>query len=190
MPPSRKFLNQKVPHMLKKIISGAQTGADVAGLDAAKDFGVETGGLMPFGYKTLDGCKPQYQEIYGISAHHSSSYVPRTRRNVKDSDGTARFAFNWNSSGEKCTFKAIVDFDRPYFDVDLNNPPDVQKFIEWLDEHNIEVLNVAGNSERTAPGTYEATKKYLTQAMDAMGLTMQGSIDEKIGNHEGSSLDG
>jgi hypothetical protein len=41
--------------MLKKIISGAQTGADFAGLIVAKHFGYETGGWMPKGYKNLDG---------------------------------------------------------------------------------------------------------------------------------------
>lgn len=148
--------------MLRKVISGAQTGADIAALEVAKEFGLETGGLMPFGYKTLEGCKPEYEKLFGISAHHSSSYVPRTRRNVKDSDGTIRFAFDLESRGEKCTFKAIQDFKKPHFDVDLNDPSPISTVVEWLENQKIETLNVAGNSERTAPGTHEATTIYLS----------------------------
>lgn len=86
--------------MLRKVISGAQSGADIAGLEIAKRFGYETGGTMPFGYKTLDGCKPEYKSLYGVSAHPSSSYVPRTRKNVLESDGTIRLAYNFSSKGE------------------------------------------------------------------------------------------
>jgi hypothetical protein len=94
---------------LRKIISGAQNGADIAGLEVAKRFGYETGGSIPFGYKTLDGPKPEYKNLYGIVVHSSSSYVPRTRQNVKDSDGTIRLAYNFQSRGEICTLRAIKD---------------------------------------------------------------------------------
>ena len=51
-----------------KIISGAQTGADLAGLDAAKALGIPTGGSMPNGFKDLEGKKPEYASKYGIVA--------------------------------------------------------------------------------------------------------------------------
>lgn len=154
--------------MLKKVISGGQTGADIAGLEVAKEFGFETGGIMPFGFKTLDGCKPEYKNIFGISAHHSSSYVPRTRKNVENSDGTIRFAFNFDSQGEKCTLRAIKDLKKPHFDVDLNDPPPISSVLEWLEKEKIEILNVAGNSEQTSPGTYETTKMYFSIVLRAI----------------------
>jgi RNA polymerase sigma factor (sigma-70 family) len=45
--------------MVRKVISGGQTGADQAGLFAAEAFGIETGGWMPKGFLTLAGnsCK-------------------------------------------------------------------------------------------------------------------------------------
>jgi len=157
--------------MLKKIISGGQTGADIAGLEVAKKFGLQTGGWMPFGFKTLDGCKPEYAEMYGIVPHHSSSYVPRTRLNAKTGDGTIRLAYDFDSKGEVCTLRAIKDFGKPHFDVDLNDPPPVADVIAWLEEHNIETLNVAGNSEQTAEGTHEAVSAYLTELLSELGLT-------------------
>jgi hypothetical protein len=146
---------------LRKVISGAQTGADIAGLETAKKFEFETGGVMPFGYKTLDGPKPEYKTLYGVTVTTSSSYVPRTRKNVKDADATIRLAFDFSSRGEKCTLKAIQDYKRPHFDVDLSDPPPIEDVVKWLDENNVEVLNVAGNAEQTSTGTYAAAKKYL-----------------------------
>lgn len=155
---------------LKKVISGAQTGADIAGLETAKKFGLETGGKMPFGFKALDGCHPEFKTMYGVEAHSSSSYVPRTRANVRDSDGTIRLAFNFGSKGEKCTLRAIEDHHKPYFDVDLNNPPAVEEAAAWLKDNGIETLNVAGNAEQTASGTHAATTEYLTRVFEKLGL--------------------
>ncbi len=153
---------------LRKIISGGQTGADIAGLEVAKRSGFETGGMMPFGYKALDGCHPEYRELYGVTYHKSSSYVPRTRANVRDSDGTIRLAYNFSSKGEVCTLTAIHDYKKPHFDVDLSNPPPVSEAVAWLEENEIEVLNVAGNAEQTAEGTHEAATLYLSVLLLAM----------------------
>jgi hypothetical protein len=40
---------------LKKIISGGQTGADIAGIDAAIEHGLSYGGWLPKGRKTEKG---------------------------------------------------------------------------------------------------------------------------------------
>ena len=154
--------------MLKRVISGGQTGADIAGLDVAKKFGFETGGLMPFGFLTLAGCKPEYKELYGLQAHSSSSYRPRTRANVKASSGTIRLAYNFESAGEKCTLTAIKDYKKPSIDVDLVNPIPVDDVIRWLEDNKIQILNVAGNSEETSPGTYTAVSQYLEKVFEKL----------------------
>src|SRR5688500_14728345 len=108
---------------LRKIISGGQTGADQAGLFVAKRFGLETGGMMPRGFKTLTGPDPVLARLYGLTEHESDSYVPRTHYNASTSHGTIRLAGNFESRGEICTLKALKDHNRPYFDVDLTDPP-------------------------------------------------------------------
>ena len=45
--------------MIQKIISGAQTGADRTGIDAAIEFGVDYGGWLPKGRKAEDGIASQ-----------------------------------------------------------------------------------------------------------------------------------
>ena len=152
---------------LRKIISGAQNGADISGLEVAKQLGFETGGTMPFGYKTLDGCRPEYKELYGVTCHQFSSYVPRTRENVLNSDATIRLAFDFSSRGEICTLKAIQDYKKPYIDVDLANPKPIDEVLQWLKDNNVQVLNIAGNSEKTAVGTHAAATLYLTALLSS-----------------------
>jgi len=135
--------------IVKKVISGGQWGADVAGLAAAHDLGIETGGTAPKGFRTIYGSNPKLQAL-GLVEHESWEYKPRTWDNVKNSDGTIRFAYNFDSPGEQCTLGGIMKFRKPHLDIDLYElelknylPFD---FIEWVDEFNIQVVNVAGNA--------------------------------------------
>lgn len=149
--------------MLRKVISGGQNGADQAGLRVAKNFGVETGGQTPAGWRTLDGARPDLGKDYGLTCHTSDSYVPRTYANAKNSDGTVRLAGDLGSRGEICTLKAIQQYKKPYFDVDLTNPPPHQELVDWIVRENVSVLNIAGNSENTFAGCGEKTEKYLAE---------------------------
>jgi hypothetical protein len=153
---------------LKKAISGMQTGADFFGVVTAKKFGYEVGGTMPKGFKTTAGNHPEYAELYNIKEHESDSYVPRTYQNVKDSDGTIRLAFNFSSPGEIVTIKAINQYNKPHIDVDLNKPRPVEDIVKWLDDNNIEILNVAGNSEKTYMGTGIAVQEYLEKLFNKL----------------------
>lgn len=152
---------------LTKVISGGQTGADIAGLDAALECGLKTGGMMPAGYLTLDGNKPAYRKKYGMVEHASSTYPPRTFANVSSSDGTIRLAFDFETRGEILTLKAIIDLGKPSFDVNLSDPPPINAAVSFLKRYNIETLNVAGNAEQHHAGTYAATKEYLIRVFKA-----------------------
>lgn len=151
--------------MLKKIISGGQTGADVAALVVAQQFGIVTGGMMPKGFKTLLGPRPDYADLFGMTEHRSASYQPRTYENVKNSDATLRLAYNFNSSGEVCTYWAIKKLKKPYLDVYLINPQDPKEVATWLLTNNVQILNVAGNSEQTSPGIFVVVKDYLSRVL-------------------------
>lgn len=157
---------------------GGQTGADEAGLVVARRFGLETGGTMPRGWKTLTGPRPEFARLYGLTEHTSEDYVPRTYQNAKDGDGTVRLAGTFESRGEVCTLKAIQQYGKPHFDVDLSDPPPVNNFLNWLDEHGIEVLNVAGNAEQTYAGSFVRSVNYLTEAFFYAGLEMRITDDE------------
>jgi len=135
--------------MLKKVISGGQTGADQAGLRAARKVGLETGGFAPHKYKTSDGPnRTLLAHVYGL-VESDGDYKKRTWQNVEASQGTVRLCVSFETPGEKCTYNAIKHYKKPYFDIDLLNPKPIEECVKWLRDNQIEVLNVAGNTEGT-----------------------------------------
>lgn len=127
------------------IISGGQRGADQAGLVAAHDMGLLTGGWAPLGWKTKNGPNPKLA-LLGMLEHTSEKYKPRTFANVKTSDATIRMAYDFSSPGERCTLRAIGYYQKPYLDIDLNDLPFVFDVVDWIIENNVKVLNIAGNA--------------------------------------------
>ncbi|HIJ33428.1 MAG TPA: hypothetical protein HPP65_03370, partial [Gammaproteobacteria bacterium] len=61
---------------MEKIISGAQTGVDRAGLDAAMDLGIPTGGWCPAGRRAVDGVIPEKYNT--LTETKARSYSVRT----------------------------------------------------------------------------------------------------------------
>ncbi len=160
--------------MPTKVVSGGQTGADQAGLFAAARFGIATGGWMPNGFKTATGPNPELAQRFGLREHPSEDYPERTELNVRDSNGTIRFAANWNTPGEKCTLNFILQYGRPRIDIDMNNPLPVKDVVEWIRRERIKTLNVAGNVEpkgRTAAarGITDFVLNYLGEVFTALG---------------------
>lgn len=73
--------------MLTKIISGGQTGADRAALDAGIESDFPIGGSCPSGRMAEDGPINNEYKLIEIEG----GYRKRTKKNVADSDGTAIF---------------------------------------------------------------------------------------------------
>lgn len=163
--------------MLKRIVSGAQTGADQSGLVAASLYNIPTGGWMPKGFITQDGKHPELALIYNLKEHDSPKYPPRTYLNCKESDGTIRFASNFASAGEICTLKAIQQYNKSYIDVDLNNPISPKIVAQWIQEENIEILNIAGNSNKSSPGIEKFVVDFLSQVFEELGFKKKESED-------------
>jgi hypothetical protein len=134
------------------IISGCQTGADIAGIKTAKKYGFKTGGYIPKGFLTLDGKKPEYEKMYGVEQTTTSKYPQRTELNAKTSDGTIWFGQNKYSAGKQCTFKFIKKYNKPFLDLDIEKLPDPDEISKWICDNNIKILNIAGNSEQTTKG--------------------------------------
>ena len=157
----------------RKVISGGQTGADQAGLVVARRFGIPTGGWMPRGWKTSAGPNPHLGREYGLR-EHTGDYAERTAANVRDSDGTIRFAGSFRTFGELCTMKWITHYGRPHIDIDIRSPRPVIDIVEWMRKHNICVLNVAGNTEpksrpALASGITAFVTDYLAQLFRQLG---------------------
>ncbi|MCD6446738.1 MAG: putative molybdenum carrier protein, partial [Candidatus Marinimicrobia bacterium] len=85
---------------MTKIISGGQTGADRAGLDAAMELNIPVGGWCPKGRKSEDG---PIDNKYPLQETTSGDYRVRTERNVKESDGTLIFTLGKPTGGTALT---------------------------------------------------------------------------------------
>jgi hypothetical protein len=148
--------------ILRKVISGGQTGVDQAGLFMAKKYGFVTGGWAPRHFMTSTGSQKDLLMSFGLK-EHSGGYRDRAWKNVMDSNATIRLAFNFNSPGEKCTLKAIKRYKRPHYDINLQNPVIPEIICEWIKINNVEVLNIAGNTETNLIDkiVYNAACNYL-----------------------------
>ena len=97
--------------MLRKIISGGQTGADRAGLDFAIHADLEHGGYVPRDRKAKDG---RIDERYNLVELSTSSYPARTRKNIEESDGTVIFSLERRlSDGTKLTRELADKLGKP-----------------------------------------------------------------------------
>lgn len=150
---------QKPYEGVTRIISGGQTGADKAGLVAAKILGIKTSGTCPYGCRTENGSDRSLTLEYGLIEHVSPDYPPRTRCNVEESDGTVIFGIPW-SPGSKLTRELCIEMTKPYI---FN--PDKIGFLAWLAMNNVRVLNVAGNRESTQPGIFDRVVSFLLEAL-------------------------
>ena len=151
--------------MVTKIISGAQTGADRAGLDAGLALGLEVGGWVPYGKRTDEGpLSSEEMARYNLRQHASSGYPARTEQNVRESDGTVLFG-NPYSPGCSLTVKLCLRHKKPYLSMESVGYESAE-LLRWILNERIQVLNVAGNRERTNKGIYQLT---LTTLLKALG---------------------
>ncbi len=147
--------------MIRKIISGAQTGADRAALDFAINNDIPHGGWVPKGRKAEDGIIPGH---YNVIESSSDEYSRRTELNVMDSDGTLVLSHGALTGGSALTEKMARKHGKPFLHIDLNLKPEFQATVDithWLGANQIEVLNVAGPRATKDPKIYEATTGIL-----------------------------
>jgi len=144
--------------IVRKIVTGGQTGVDRAALDAALACGISVGGWCPRGRRAEDGV---IAARYPLTETPSPDYAERTAWNVRDSDGTLVFSGGAVSPGTQLTLNAAQAQGRPVRVVDLDADPDHRAVLAWIADNEIRVLNVAGPREREAPGSYDAVRAYL-----------------------------
>jgi hypothetical protein len=134
--------------MLERIISGFQTGADIAGIRAAQDVGFSTGGWMPRGWRTEVGPRPEYRNLYGATEHASREWPPRTEANVRDADATLLFRSIKADNERGCDLTrdccARLKKDMKQIDVWTPRVTPTARLAELILQRDYRVLNIAG----------------------------------------------
>jgi len=155
--------------MIEKIVSGGQTGADRAALDVAIRAGIPHGGWIPKGRKTETGVLPDKYQLQEMS---TASYTKRTEKNVLDSDGTLIVSHGRLNGGSALTKKLAEKHKHPYIHLDMNKlsvNDAVDALRAWIENNEIQILNVAGPRASKDPDVYNVTAKVLeTLFMDGL----------------------
>ena len=147
--------------MLKKIISGGQTGADRAALDVAIKFNIPHGGWIPKGRIAEDGPLP---DKYQLQEMATDSYPKRTEQNVIDSDGTLIISHGKLTGGSVYTRKMAKKHKKPYLHIDLRDIPDYHSVFlvrKWMYENEVEIINVGGPRASKDPLIYDAVFRII-----------------------------
>ena len=138
----------------EKIISGGQTGADQAGLDAAMELGIPHGGWCPLGRRSEDGPIPLK---YSLKETMSDYYRDRTTRNVQDSDGTIVFISGSIDAepGSALTLGLCKMDERPnlLINLALDSIENASNLVRvFVRDYKIKILNIAGSRASISPG--------------------------------------
>ncbi len=143
---------------MEKIVSGGQTGVDRAALDSALSASFPCGGWCPLGRTAEDGV---IDEKYPLQEAPSRDYGVRTKWNVRDSAGTLILSVGELTGGTALTHSLARRMDKPCLVVNLDNVSIVSTVVEWLQEFQINVLNVAGLRESQQSGIYTKATGFL-----------------------------
>ena len=129
---------------LARIISGAQTGVDLAALDAALAADFPCGGWVPRGRFNEDG---PIDPRYPVKETDSRRLAQRTEWNVRDSDATLILSRGPLSGGSALTARLAERYAKPCLHVDLAGlslAEAVDRITHWLSAVDGTVLNAAG----------------------------------------------
>jgi hypothetical protein len=148
--------------MIKKIISGGQTGAEQAALDAAIQCHIPYDGWIQKGRLTEAGRLPNKYKLTGMP---TDSYAKKAEQNIIDSDGTLIISHG-NLTGEpKHAQKKAEKHKKPFLHIDLERVNAFQAahvVKKWASDNFIETLNVSGPSVSEDKYIYQSAMRLLT----------------------------
>lgn len=134
------------------LVSGGQSGADLAALRFAVRHGLPHGGWCPRGRKQEYGIIPAR---FDLRETPSAGYAQRTLWNVRDSDGTVVLSLGRTvRGGTRQTIRFARQLRKPYLHLcalDGRKEP-AAVLGDFIRRHRIRRLNVAGPRQSQEPG--------------------------------------
>jgi hypothetical protein len=155
--------------VIRRVISGGQTGVDRAALDAALAVGVAHGGWCPRGRMAEDGRIP---DAYWLRETATADYEERTWANVRAAAATLILTRGVLMGGSLETKRACQHEGRPWLHLDLRQVTEdeaIQQAATWWQRASAGaagtaregVLNVAGSRASQAPGIEDNARRIV-----------------------------
>ena len=151
--------------MLKKIISGGQTGADQAVLDIVIKLGLPHGGWIPKGRITEARPLP---DKYKLKEMPTDSYSECIEQNVKDSKGTLIISYGKLTGDLNYAREMTLKHKRQLLGIDLNQTIQFKAASlvnDWVQLRHIDVLYVIGPNASVNPDAWKHTANIVEGAI-------------------------
>mmetsp|Transcript_13419 Transcript_13419/g.53374 ORF Transcript_13419/g.53374 Transcript_13419/m.53374 type:complete len:241 (+) Transcript_13419:72-794(+) len=182
--------------LVEVLYSGGQTGADRAGLEAARELGLETAGWAPAGFQTTAGPDPSLKafglrELEGPTL--AAMYVARSKRNVDDTDGTVLFRTRPSPGTDKTLGYCLTGRwqrppkvapcspYRPVLVISRLDSAAMEELAAFLAHASIKKLNVAGHRDADPARAWQReVQEFLvrllaTELMSSASLVLPGT---------------
>ncbi len=143
------------------VVSGGQTGADRAAMDAAMRVGLPVRGWCPAGREAEDGPIPLR---YPLRETLERSPGARTRYNVRDADALIALAPFESSAGTALALAEAERLGKPALIVELEQTGSAEGIAAWVQAHGARSINIAGPRESERPGVYNVALEALMEA--------------------------
>jgi Circularly permutated YpsA SLOG family len=166
--------------MLKKILTGGESGAEQAAWRAGKAFGIAVGGWMPEGFPTADGPRPEFAEQYGSREFPTDNRTASTEQNIHDSDATLWFG-ETTSEDAQTAVAACHRLGKPCMLIYPTATFAPSHVAAWVRRERIETLTVAGNREAVEPGIGDRVERFLGQVLQQLGYDQPRSHRDASG---------
>ncbi|MDH5485345.1 MAG: metallophosphoesterase [Gammaproteobacteria bacterium] len=150
---------------IRQIHSGGQTGVDRAALDTALRLGIAHAGWCPAGRRALDGVIP---EKYQLRETPSDAYPQRTEWNIRDTHGSLVLCLGQPEGGTALTCKLARQLDKPLLVIDMTQEINTAAFNQWIYQHDIRQLNIAGPRQDKDHTIYGLAHKILKQLLNQL----------------------
>jgi hypothetical protein len=145
--------------MIRKVVSGGQTGADRAALDWAIEHEIPHGGWCPAGRRAEDGIIPERYRLQETPGHN---YEQRTRWNVRDSDATLIISLSAElAGGALATRQSAEKMKHPYLHVYPGHEWR-ERIAAFFEATPVQILNVAGPRCSGASGIEQFVHEVLS----------------------------
>jgi hypothetical protein len=154
--------------MIKKMITGGQSGAEQAARRVAIAFGVPTGGWKSNERASEGEPDPHPAGTQDLAETAPTSQPSPVELNVRGADATLWFGETTTASAN-AVVEACQRFGKQCMPVYPAAKLEPSHVATWIGKSHIRTLNVTGSREAEEPGSGARVERFLRQVLEQLG---------------------